>query len=148
MAASSSTRGKVLVGVDTTMYRPKVKPPKELKGDARVYWKRIVDSVPNQQFTKSDFAILVAYCQNYALLIKAQDKLEVEGEVLIAESTGKAYKNPWFVILQEVSGKIATMATKLRVCPSARQRSEATKEKPTPNVKVDDKRKSISNFMV
>ena len=147
MAAGSSTRGKKLVGVDTTLTRPKVSPPKELSSAAKKYWNRIVSSVPNEQFTNSDFAILAAYCHNYALLIKAQDMLEVEGEVL-KDSNDKAYKNPWFVILQEVSGKIATIATKIRLCPSARQRSEGTKEKPTPSVKVDDKRKSISDFMV
>lgn len=147
MAASSSTRGKKLVGVDTSMHRPKVKPPAELNTNAKKYWKRIVDSVPNDQFTDSDFAILASYCSNYSLLIKAQGMLDIEGEVLIDEK-GKSYKNPWFVILQEVSGKIATIATKIRLCPSARQRSEATKEKPPASVKVDDKRKSISDYMV
>ena len=128
MAKGESTRNRKFVGVDATMVRPKVTPPKELSRKAKVYWKRIVDNVPNDYFNPSDFAVLVAYCKNYEILIQAQDMLDEQGAVLV-DDNGKSYKNPWFVVLQEVTGKITTLATKVRLCPSARMKNDRVKEK-------------------
>ena len=128
MAKGESIRGKKMVGVDSTMVRPKVEPPKELSRKGKVYWKRIVENVPNDYFNPADFAVLVAYVQNYEIMIKAQNMLEIEGEVL-EEKNGKPFKNPWFSVLQEATGKIATLSTKVRLCPSSRMKNDRVKEK-------------------
>ena len=128
MAKGESNRGRKFVGIDSTMVRPKVTPPKELSRKAKVYWKRIVDNVPNDYFNPSDFAVLAAYVKNYELMINAQDMIDEQGAVLV-DNQDKPFKNPWFVIFQEASAKIATLSTKVRLCPSARMKNDRVKEK-------------------
>ena len=128
MAAGSSTRNTKVVGIDTTTVRPKVKPPKNISPEAKKVWRKLVDSTPNDQFNDADFVILATYCETYATMINANIMLRIQGEVL-QDRWGKGYKNPWFSISQEAASKIASLAIKLRLCPSARKKNEATKEK-------------------
>ncbi len=125
---NKSKSGQKMVMVDTTMVRPKVEPPEELSKQARKYWRRVVRSVPNEQFTNSDFIILSAYCENYALMVEAREKLDEQGSVLV-DSQDKSYKNPWFQVFQDASSKVTSISTKVRLCPSARIKAESTKEK-------------------
>jgi len=132
MAAGSSTRNTKVVGVDSTLIRSKVEPPDELTDEAKEVWRRLVDAVPNNQFNNADFVILGTYCETYATMIKANEHVKAQGEVVINVS-GNLVKNPWFSVSQEAASKIASLAIKLRLCPSARQKAEQTKEKPSGN---------------
>lgn len=128
MAKGESTRNMKFIGVDSTLTRPKVVPPPELSKSAKVYWERIVENVPNDYFNPADFVVLVSYVKNYEMMIKAQDMLDEQGEV-IADSNGRPFPNPWFVIFQTAAGKIATLSTKVRLCPSSRMKNDRVKEK-------------------
>ena len=138
-----STNGKKLVGIDTTMRRPKVQPPKELSNQAKKVWKTLVNSCPNEQFTDSDFIVLSVFCENYAIMVKATGMLQEQGEIIEAPS-GRTIKNPWFGILQECTGKITALSTKLRLAPNARKKSDETNEKATPFVPVGGKKSGLA----
>lgn len=127
MPISSSTRGQKMVGIDSTITRPKVKPPKTLSVAAKKVWIKLVDSVPNDQFNDADFVILATYCETYAIMMQANWFVNFEGAVI--HERGKSCKNPWFSVAQESASKIASLAIKLRLCPSARKKNEVTKEK-------------------
>lgn len=128
MPKSSSSRGQKMVGIDTTISRPKVAPPDDISPQALIVWNRIIETTPNEQFTDSDFPVLVTYCEVYATMRKAMDFMHWEGEVLM-DRFDKPFKNPWFSIAQEAAGKIPTLAMKLRLSPSSRKKGEVTKEK-------------------
>jgi P27 family predicted phage terminase small subunit len=128
MPKSSSTRGQKMVGIDTTLVRPKVQPPEDMSLPAKEVWRKLIDSTPNEQFTNSDFPILVTYCETYATMRKALDMMQWEGEILV-DRYDKPYKNPWYSIAIETSAKIPNLAVKLRLNPSSRQKGEVTKEK-------------------
>ncbi len=131
MAAGKSTRNTKVVGIDTTLQRPKVQPPVNLSVTAKKAWMELVDSTPNEQFTESDFPVMSAYCICYAQLMEAEFWLQLEGSVL-TDRMGKQYKSPWFQVSQEASSKIAAISIKLRLCPSSRKKNESTKAKPAP----------------
>lgn len=116
------------VGVDTTLLRPKVLPPEDMSKASKGAWEKLVNSVPNDHFNDADFVVLRAYCEAYSDMVDASTWMEVEGKVLF-DGNSKSYINPWFTIYQQSSNKIASLAIKLRLCPSARQRIDATKEK-------------------
>ena len=128
MPKSSSTRGQKMVGIDTSLVRPKVKPPATLSLEAKKVWRKLVNSVPNDQFNDADFVILATYCETYATMVNANIMTTIEGAVL-EDKNGRSYKNPWFSVAQEAASKIASLAIKLRLCPSARKKNEVTKEK-------------------
>lgn len=129
MPRSNSNRGQKMVSVDTTINRPKVKPPSDLSVMAKKVWEQIINTTPNEQFTDSDFPVLVTYCEVYATMRTALDMMHIEGEVL-QDRWGKGYKNPWFSIAQESASKIPMLAMKLRLSPSSRKKGEVTKELP------------------
>ncbi len=128
MPKSSSTRGQKMVGIDTTLVRPKIKPPNDLTPEAKKVWVKLVNSVPNEQFTESDYPVLATYCEVYATMRNALNMLLIEGYVL-EDRWGKPFKNPWAAIANECAGKIPTLAMKLRLSPSSRKKAEVTHEK-------------------
>ena len=128
MPTNRSKTGKKMVEVDTTLVRPKVQPPKVLKGLARKCWLELTRTTPNEQFTESDFVVLSAYCQQYAAMVEASQHVDVEGRVL-EDERGKKYINPWHTILKESTVSLANTSVKLRLCPSARIKIDAVREK-------------------
>lgn len=128
MAKGNSTTGRKMVGVDSTMIRPKVEPPPELTEIEREYWWRVVDNVPNDYFNPSDYAILSAYIVMYRTFSEAKAKVDEEGMVIM-DPSGKQVINPWAKILSDATGKLSVLTTKVRLCPGARMKNDRTKEK-------------------
>ena len=129
MPKSSSTRGQKMVGIDTSILRPTVKPPSDLSAPAKKIWRKLIATTPNEQFTDSDFPLLATYCEVYATMRKSLDMMHKEGEVM-EDRWGKSFKNPWFSISQESASKIPVLAMKLRLSPSSRKKNFSTNEKP------------------
>ena len=134
MAANRpGTTGHKLVNVDHTMVRPKVPAPTTMTAAGRRHWKKLVDSVPNDYFTISDYPVLATYCEAMASMTKASKMLAKEGEI-IENAKGDMVVNPWHNIQQAAQQKIGMMCTKLCLSPSTRTKNDRNHEKPTPSI--------------
>ena len=82
------------------------------------YWGRIL--------TMADLPALARYCVHHARFCKAQREIASEGEVLTDEK-GKAYKNPWVMILRETSEAMHKIETQFGGMPAARGKVQINK---------------------
>lgn len=82
-------------------------------------WDLIVNSLPADYFRPSDAPMLAAYCCAAAAHREASEVLDREG--LICEGAkGYRFPNPAAAIMSQQSSTMSQLATKLRLCPSAR----------------------------
>ena len=114
-------------------------PPAQLTQDEAVIWTSIVESLPPDWFRPSDVPLLAAYCQT-AIQCQAAAE-ELRGSTLTLQTRqGRMYRNPLLDIQDAAARRLATLAGKLRLCPSSRMRAEtaATKGRPIPGRKPWD----------
>ena len=112
-------------------------PPDHLDGIALEEWYRITPELQKlRMITALDRAPLVALCQAWGDYIKACEKLEEEGEVLISDK-GNAYQNPWANFKTSAMDRILRISAEFGMTPSARTRLKV--EMPT----EEDEMKSI-----
>lgn len=117
------TRGKTssaalsVVSVDAQA-RPEPWP--NLSEAEAVYWRNVVASLPADWFRPSDLPLLAAYCKVAARHDAAVARLENEEPVIENVRTGGQQPNANFRIIQQCVMQMAQLATKLRLCPSAR----------------------------
>ena len=127
---------KMVSGVDTSIYRPKVLPPRHLSKEAKRVWRRITAGMANDHFNDADFPLLEAYCDLYVSMVEAKEKLGPDGEhKVITNTRGDEVVSPWFTIHQKCCSQVAVFSTKLRLAPSNRMLSKAVRSKPDGNVR-------------
>ncbi len=99
---------------------------------AKKVWRRIVDELPADYFRPADLPLLRAYCESYSTHLQASKNLKKDGHVIEGNQGPK--RNPWFDVQKEAASTMATLATKLRLCPNARisgwKAETETKQKP------------------
>lgn len=99
--------------------------PAQLKGDARVEWKRITKQLfPLGVISELDRAALTSYCIAWGTLLKAIKMIEKEHEVIISENGG-AYQNPWVSIRNKAMEQILKHSSEFGMTPSSRARIKA-----------------------
>jgi len=114
-------------------------PPEQLEGVALDEWYRITPELQKlRMITALDRAPLVALCQAWGDYIKACEKLEDEGEVLMSDK-GNAYQNPWTGIKTSAMDRILRLSSEFGMTPSARSRLKV--EMPTED---DDMKKILT----
>lgn len=82
-------------------------------------WVEIVNSLPADYFRPSDGPMLAAYCCAAAAHRAASEELESGGLILEGQK-GYRFPNPAAAIMSQQSSTMSQLATKLRLCPSAR----------------------------
>ena len=96
--------------------------PAHLKGAARTEWKRITEELlALKLITKIDRAALAICCTAWADYVKACNKLEKEGEVMISDQGGM-YQNPWFAIKKRSMDQVMKFYAEFGMSPSSRTR--------------------------
>ena len=130
MAKGNSIRGRKMVQVDSTLFTPKITPPRFMSKEGKKIWAKLVETIPNENLCESDFPILEVYCETLASFRIAKKHVQAEGEVIVAESTGNTVVNPWSTVMNNAAGKVTALATKLRLSPSSRMKAEVTHGKP------------------
>lgn len=104
--------------------------PAHLKGEARKEWNRIVKELHALGIlTNVDRAALVVYCTAWADYVKACNKLEKEGYVIISDKGGM-YQNPWVALQKRSMDQIMRFAAEFGMTPSSRSRVRVEKEDP------------------
>jgi phage terminase small subunit len=94
--------------------------PAGLSDPARAVWVQAVAAVPPEHFRVSDVPLLRSYCESTAMADQASAALARDGFVV----DGKA--SPWLVVQEKAIRAQATLALRLRLCPSARTDPKTT----------------------
>ena len=102
---------------------PRPKPPAHLGDDAAEIWRQITNSLPADWFSAGTLPLLEALCgltvsQGYT--IRALQRIEREGNEFERDEWERVLKQ-----LGEVSGRIATLATRMRLTPQSRYGARA-----------------------
>lgn len=96
--------------------------PPHLKGDAKVEWKRVTKELHTLGIlTKVDRATLTAYCMAWGDLVKAEQQIEKEGEVIVSDKGGM-YQNPWVAIKKRSMDQVVKFSAEFGMTPSSRSR--------------------------
>jgi phage terminase small subunit len=98
----------------------RLSPPSNLNKHEQEVFKQIVASVPARHFAQSDLVLLTRYVKNISLAANAADHLQREGAV---DANGKL--SPWLRAAEKLDRTIIALASKLRLCPSARYDARA-----------------------
>ena len=101
--------------------------PREIKGEARAEWNRIVPVLYNTRIlTELDLSILKAYCKAWRILVEAEEVLNKEvkekGDFTVTSVGGQVYANPHVGIVQKQLQIIKGYLAELGMTPSARTR--------------------------
>jgi P27 family predicted phage terminase small subunit len=98
--------------------------PSHLKGVARIEWNRITKELFWMNIiSRVDRAALAICCTSWADYVKACNKLEKEGEVIISEKGGM-YQNPWVGIKKRSMEQINKFYAEFGMTPSSRSRMQ------------------------
>ncbi len=96
--------------------------PNHLRGTARTEWKRITQELHKLKLiSKVDRAALAICCTAWADYVRACNKLEKEGEVIISEKGG-LYQNPWVAIKKRSMDQVIKFYAEFGMTPSSRSR--------------------------
>jgi P27 family predicted phage terminase small subunit len=96
--------------------------PSHLKGEARTEWKRLTEELDAlHMISNLERAALAACCTAWADYVKACNKLEKEGEVIISEKGG-LYQNPWVAIKKRSMDQVMKFYAEFGMTPSSRSR--------------------------
>ena len=105
----------------------RLKPPADLDIEAAFYFHEIVQSLPPGHFIPCDIRTLCAHCHALVALDRANAGIALDGEVQ-SDRYGILKATPWVAIRAQALGSIASLAVKLRLTPSSRQRMQEIKE--------------------
>lgn len=96
--------------------------PPHLKGVARTEWKRITLELHALKIISNiDRAALAVCCTAWADYVKACNKLEKEGEVIMSDKGGM-YQNPWVAIKKRSMDQVQKFYAEFGMTPSSRSR--------------------------
>lgn len=96
--------------------------PPHLKGVARTEWVRLTKELHELKIiTRIDRAALAVCCTAWADYVKACDKLEKQGDVIISEKGG-LYQNPWVAIKKRSMDQVQKFYAEFGMTPSSRSR--------------------------
>jgi len=110
-ALASMTRVPIRADGSST----RIEPPRNLTKTEATLFNEIVRSLEPKHFAKSDAPLLSRYCKNLVQADIASGHLDREGAV---DANGKL--NSWLRVQEKLDRTIVALASKLRLCPSAR----------------------------
>ncbi len=99
----------------------RAEPPPDLPTAAAELWRAVVDSLPASHFTPADLPLLEGFCRCAANIQTLDAMLDAEGLVV----DGK--RHPAAGLRDAEAKSMRAFAEKLRLCPSARLRSDSAK---------------------
>ena len=94
--------------------------PEGLPAAAQALWLEVMAASPETHWRPADSPLLETFVRTSALAREAAQRLETEGQLL---ADGKP--SPWARLLSEHGKSMASLAGKLRLCPSSRIRAES-----------------------
>ena len=106
----------------------RLEPPPELRGTEADVFRQTVASMAADHFQGEDILLLAAYCRAAALERRAAEELQIGAVV-------GSMPSPWLAVHASAVRSMATLATKLRIGPRARNPANrrAAKAGPAPS---------------
>ena len=96
------------------------KPPKQIKGGALKYWKRIVPILQGSRvLTEADIEALVVMCLSYETFIEHNTKAEEDG---VVQAKQGPYKSPHYQIAQDAYRRWKELCLEFGLTPASRSR--------------------------
>lgn len=105
----------------------RVPPPANLSKSEKEFWLSIVNSLAPDYFRPSDVPLLHAYVGASSMAAEATKAIHRDGIII----DGKV--NPAVKVAKLQAGLLASLAVKLRLCPSTRMRAVSAKTRETYN---------------
>lgn len=97
----------------------------KLSKEASALWDELIATLPKGHLEQCDKGVLKAYCEANADLDNARDQWRKKGRPwTMVHKTGAEGVHPLVQAMKQQSTLVATLASKLRICPSARTRTE------------------------
>ncbi len=101
--------------------------PKELHGEARMEWNKVVPILHKVRIlTELDLSILKAYCHAWQLLqdslVELAREVKANGNYTVTSKGGQIYANPHVVIVQRQFQIVRNFQIELGMTPSARSK--------------------------
>ncbi len=118
-----SARELATVGPGGLALARRPEPPEHLGDDAVAIWRAVVNSLPGDWFSPGTLPLLAAFCAltvSQLYTIRALQVAERDGKEFDRESWERLQKQ-----LGELSGRIATLATRMRLTPQSRYGARA-----------------------
>ena len=123
---SAEARGTAAVAGNLTL-----RAPRELSGEAKAHWRRIVDARPADFFTEGNIQLLAQYCRTLVQLDRATEFVEGLDPGADPKGYGEAVQT-----LARLSAASVVLATKLRLTIQSALRGDYAKNneraKPSP----------------
>lgn len=105
--------------IQLSVHEGRIQPPDDLAPDLHDPWNAIANSLPAGYFRPSDRPLLQAYVQTAAFHRDCAQILAREG-LFYETRSGTKRTHPAAGMMLELASTLAQLATKLRLCPSAR----------------------------
>jgi P27 family predicted phage terminase small subunit len=102
-----------------------LQPPRGMPRAQRAVWREVTSSFGVDFFSEADRPLLNAYCHAATQAERLAAVLEKEG-VLIDTAGGRMTIHPASYALSNATATMCRIAGKLRICPSARFRADAS----------------------
>jgi hypothetical protein len=99
-------------------------PPAHLGDDAAEIWRATVNSLPADWFSAGTLPLLEAFCG-----LSVSQQLTLRALQLVERSGGDGFdRDEWTALIKqlgEISGRVATLATRMRLTPQSRYGARA-----------------------
>ena len=113
-------------------------PPEDLRPEsARQCWEVCAKELHAKGMLATvDLALLRAYCYQTALMLEAEEELELNGktETRFTANGSHQVRSPWIAILSDATEKVSKIGQQFGFSPASRTRISAP-QKPEPNAK-------------
>jgi P27 family predicted phage terminase small subunit len=118
-------------------------PPDDLRPEAaRQCWKVCAKELHVKGMLATvDLALLRAYCYQTALMMEAEEELELNGKTEVRHTANGSHmvRSPWVAILSDATEKVAKIGQQFGFSPSSRTRISVPEKK-------DDKKSGFAAF--
>ena len=112
-------RSKTPLPTNEPLPEGRAQAPDCLRGEAKEEWERLTGSMPPDLYTTVDTALLVVWCECWALYRKAQERLVQKGEI-VTPNSGNCYQNPWVGIRNKQVQNMISLSARLGLSPADR----------------------------
>lgn len=116
--------------------------PRDLKGEARREWRRIVPELEETGIlTLIDRALLIRYCRAWADWVEL-DELLAKSSKLMRGQKGNLVRNPLWLLRRDADDIVTELGRQLGLSPMARLRSGIDHKRPRDDEAAEERRRA------
>jgi P27 family predicted phage terminase small subunit len=116
--------------------------PSFLTDAARAEWKRQEGRFEELGLRDVDLALVVAYCEMYAMLAESLSLIEEKGRFGV-DRFGRSYQHPWVTVAQKASCELRQLSERIGLSPGARAKLPAVADAAVSDPGLEQKRAAL-----